>query len=307
MVSKGVDQIAERAQQLGVPLISLARRAGAYQDYVFQAGLTQQVQANEIVGYAIEKLGAQRFAIVYPNDKLGLDASQSFWDAIESKGGKVVGIETYTPQETDFRKIVDKLSGLFYTDARQRELDLLAQEREANHIKKRTRKTEQYFTLKPTVDFDAVLILDDPKIAGQIIPTFAYRDIDHVTFLGTSTWNSPDFLSRIQTYGEHAHFVDAYFGGSTSPLVRKFSNEYKSTYGQDPSSLEALAYDAGLILKNILTSSSHSLTRIEVRDYLKTLHEFQGVTGKMTNKNGQIFRNLTVIKVKNGRFLEAKQ
>ncbi len=305
MLSKGVDQISQRAQELGVPLISLSRRAGPTQDYVFQAGLTQQLQAYEIARYAIQKLGAKKFALISPNEKYGLEMGQNFWDAVESMGGKVVGSESYNPGETDFRQVIDKLSGLYYTEARQREINLLAQEREANHITKKTRKTEQFFQLIPLVDYDAVFIPDEPKGAGQILPTFAYRDVDHVKFLGTSSWDSPDFISRGQAYAEQATFVDAYFSESKSPTVRNFTERFKSTFAQDPTSFEALAYDAGSLLRFILTSSSENLSRSELRDKLKKVQNYQGVTGKMTFKNGQFFRDLQALTVRSGKVVEA--
>jgi ABC-type branched-subunit amino acid transport system substrate-binding protein len=307
MLSKGVDQVSQRAQELGVPLISLSRRAGAQLDYVFQAGLTQQLQTYEIARYAVQNLSLRRFALLYPNDKFGSEISQSFWDAIEALGGKIVGAESYRPEETDFRQTVDKLSGLYYPEARQRELDLLSQEREANHIKKRTRKTEQFFNLRPIVDYDAVFIPDDPKVAGQILPTFAYRDVENIKFLGTSTWNSPDFLSRVQNYAEHAIFADAFFAESNSVTTRRFFDKYKASFNQEPTSLEAMAYDAGAILQKIVTSTRHPLSRSEIRDQLKGVKEFQGVTGKIFFKDGQFFRDLRIIKVKDGHFVEARQ
>ncbi len=307
MLTKGVDQVAQRAQELGVPLISLARRESTFQDYVFQGGLTQQLQAQQIAQYAFHSLGARRFAMIYPNEKIGLESSQSFWDTIQALGGKIVGAETYNPGETDFRQVVDKLSGLYYGEARSHELELLAQERAANKIIRKTRKNEQFYRLKPIVDYDAVFIPDDPRIAGQILPTFAYRDVENVKFLGTSSWNSSEFLSRAQSYAEHATFVDAFFPHTDLGLAKAFTDEYQSTYAQEPSSLEALAYDAGLILKNIITSSSKNLSRSELRDQLKLIHEFPGVTGKISYRNGQFFRELTVIRVKNGNFLKALQ
>jgi branched-chain amino acid transport system substrate-binding protein len=304
MLTKGIDAVSQRAHELGVPLITLARRAGAPLEYVFPAGLTQQVQAYEIARYAIQRLGAKRFAMIYPNEKLGLEISQSFWDAVESMGGKIVGAEYYNPGETDFRHSIDKLSGLYYTDARQRELDLLSQEREANNIKKKTRKTEKFYQLKPIVDYDAVFIPDEPKVAGQIIPTFAYRDVEHVKFLGVSSWNSPDFLSRVQSYADQATFVDAFFPESESPRVRTFLEKYKKSFNQDATALEAIAYDAGLLVQNVLNSSTSPLSRDDFRDRLKTIHDLQGVTGKLTYKNGQFYRDLTVIKVKDNKFVE---
>lgn len=304
MMSKGIDQISQRAQELGVPLLSIARRASSPKEYVFQAGLTQQLQAYEAARYAIQKLGAKRFAIVFPNDKTGTEMSMSFWDAVESMGGKIVGAESYAPNETDFRHSIDRLAGVFYQEARQRELDLLAQERDANNIKKKTRKTEQFYKLLPIVDFDAVFIPGEPKAAGQILPTFAYRDIDNIKFLGTSAWNSPEFLTRAQNYGENSTFVDAFFP-SPEGQTKVFIDKFKNTYGQEPSAFEAIAYDAGLILRSVLTSASDKASRSDIRDALTRIKDFQGVTGTMSYRDGQFFRNLKAITVKSGRFVLA--
>jgi branched-chain amino acid transport system substrate-binding protein len=304
MLSKGVDQVTQRAQELGVPLISLARKTTPSQDFVFQGGLTQQLQAYEIARHAIQELGLKKLAILYPNDKFGTEMSQYFWDSVESLGGKIVAAESYPPGETDFRKSVDRLSGLFYLDARQRELDLLAEERESNNIKKRTRKTEQFFNLKPIVDYEAVFIPDEPKVAGQILPTFLYRDVDHIKFLGTSSWNSPEFLTRAQNYADKSSFVDAFFADSKKPSIVDFLKKYRSTFGQEPTALEILAYDAALVLKSTLLSPAQFFTRTEIRDRLKAIKDFPGATGQISFKDGQLSKELLVITVKNGQFTE---
>src|SRR5690606_31513428 len=128
LLSKGINQITSRAEVLGVPLITLTQQPGAPGEYAFSAGLTPKLQANEIAKYAIQKLGLKKFAIVYPKDGFGEQYSQSDWDAVESFGGKIVGIESYAPGETDFRQAIDRLAGTYYTQARQRELDDLAKQ-----------------------------------------------------------------------------------------------------------------------------------------------------------------------------------
>ena len=304
LLSKGIDQISQRAQELGVPMISLSRYEGISGDYIFEAGLTLKLQAQEMARYAIETLKMKRFAMVYPRDKIGEETSQHFWNAVESMGGLIVGAESYGPNETDFRQPIDKLSGLFYTEARQRELDDLAKIREAQNIKRRTRRTEQFFALKPLVDYDAVFIPDEPKITGQILPTFAYRDVEHVKFLGTSAWNSPEFLTRAQSNGENSIFLDAFFPDTESPLGKHFIDLYRRTFGQDPSSMEALAYDAGRIVDAALTSGAPTASRAEVRDRLKATHGFSGVTGRINYNDGTFSRNLKILTIKSGKTIE---
>lgn len=298
LLSKGISQVTQRAQELGIPLVSLARSPGFSGDYIFQAGMTLQLQAEEIARFAIDRLRMKKFAILASNDKVGEEASQRFWDAVEKMGGTVVGYESYAPGETDFRAPIDKLVGTHYSEARARELELLAQEREVNNVRKRTRKTEQFFALKPLIDFDAVFVPDEPKVAGQILPTFAYRDIDQVQFLGTSAWNSPQFLERTQGHNSRAYFVDAFYSDSQEPESKEFSERYKLMTGTDPTAMEALAYDAAQIVESTLKTAQPSLTRSDVKERLKQVKGFKGATGKIRYEDGQYARDLRPLGVK---------
>ncbi len=304
LLSKGIDQVTRRAAELGVPLISLARHVGASDNYVVQGGMTLQMQTYEIARYAIQNRGLRRFAILYPKGQVGDESAQYFWDAVESMGGQVVGIEDYATTETDFREVVDKLSGLYYTEARQDELDELARQRQVNQIKKRNRKTEQYYSLPPIVDYDAVFIADDPKISGQILPTFAYRDVDHVQFLGTSAWNSPELISRAEKHAEGALFVDAFFPSSQSERVRKFIDQFKSQFGSEPSGMDALAYDAGLVVLNAIQSAGSSYSRSDLLDKIHDTKKLRGVTGLISFKDGQLMRDLRVLSIQGGQVVE---
>jgi ABC-type branched-subunit amino acid transport system substrate-binding protein len=304
LLSKGIDQVTRRAAELGVPLVSLSRHEGVADNYVVQAGMTLQMQTYEIARYAIQNRGLRRFAILSPKGQVGDESAQYFWDAVESMGGQVVGIESYSPTETDFREVVDKLSGLYYTEARQNELDELARQRQVNQIKKRNRKTEQYFSLPPIVDYDAVFIADDAKISGQILPTFAYRDVEHVQFLGTSTWNSPELASRAEKNAEGALFVDAFFPGSQSERVRNFIDQFKTQFGSDPNGMDAMAYDAALVVLKAMESAGSNYSRADLLDKIRDTKGLRGVTGNISFKDGALVRNLRVLSVQGGQIIE---
>lgn len=306
LLTKGIDQVTQRAQELKVPLISLARQEGTTGDFVIPAGLTLRLQAHELARNAIEKQGLKRFAILSPRDKVGEDFAQHFWDAVESLGGEITGFETYNPGETDFRQAVDKLAGLYYTEARGRELEELARLREENQIKKRTRKTEQYFNLKPIVDFDAVFVPDEPKIAGQVLPTFSYRDVNGMTFLGPSAWNSAEFVSRVQSVTEKALFVDAFLPESAAPSARRFTEGYRAQFSQDPTIIDALAYDAARILDQALVLAGPDRKRPDVLERIQEIRNFPGATGMISFKDGFLYRDLKVLTVKAGQIVETQ-
>jgi branched-chain amino acid transport system substrate-binding protein len=313
LLSKGIDAVSQRAQELGVPLISLARStpasfgafANASGNSFFQGGVTLQQQAEQIANYAVNKLKLTRFAEVYPKDKVGVESGSQFWDAIETLGGQMRGAESYTPDETDFRQVIDKLSGLYYTEARDNELQELAKIRATNKIKKHTRKTEQYFSLRPVVDYQAVFIPEEPKVTGQILPTFAYRDVDHVKFLGTAAWNSPELYQRAQSYADGVLFTDAFYPDSLSLMSRKFVENYKTNFNGAPTTMEATAYDAALVLQHALNDGG-APDRDELRSRLQKIKDFPGATGKITIDKGLFSRDLKVLTFAHGKVTEAE-
>ncbi len=304
LLSKGIDQITQRAHELGVPMVTLTRYPGIPSEYVFPAGLTIRSQAYQAAKFAVDRMGMKKLAIAFPRDKAGEESMHHFWDAVESEGGSIVGAESYNPGETDFRSTVDKLSGLAYPDSRQRELDELEKKRTELKITKRNRKTEQYFALKPLVDYEGVFIPEEPKTAGQLMPTFAYRDVDKVKFIGTASWNTPDLYTRARNAVENAYFVDAFDPSSTDSRVRQFVEAFRANYAVEPNSLDALAYDAGLLMREAVPASS-DLSRNDVRDRLKKIRGFSGVTGKISYEGGEMGRELSVFTFRGGKIVRA--
>ncbi len=311
MASRGLEALAQRAQSLGLPLLSLARKSLALSgmeptslNYTFQMGLTPEIQTYALAKHTIEDLGIKRFGVIYPESKEGLALANYFWDALEQLGGKITAIEGYPPGETDFRETIDKLSSVYYPGARQRELEAMAHDRANHQIARRTKKNDAFFQLPPIVDFEAIFFAGDAKEAGQMIPTCAYRDIDHIRFLGPATWNSPDFLTRIQNYGEGATFVDALFHDSQQTKTQDFISQYQDSFHQEPGSLEAIAFDAAQILKSLLLKRTHAISRATLRDTLRLLHDFPGLTGSYFIKDGKLFRKLSIIEVKSGKLVE---
>jgi ABC-type branched-subunit amino acid transport system substrate-binding protein len=310
LLSKGIDQVTQRAQELGVPLVTLTRYPGVPGEFVLPAGLTLQAQATALAHHSVQKLGLKSFAVLYPRDKTGQESTGYFWDAVEEADGRVTGAEAYNPGETDFKQPVDRLSGLYYTEARARELEALAKERELNKIKKRTRKTEQYFSLKPVVDYQAVFIPEEPRVAGQILPMFAYRDVEKVLFLGTSAWNSQEFVTRAGPSAESSVFVDAWTPEDETPVAQAFLRDFRAAYGAEPSALDAIAYDAGKLVAHALPGGpagpvENSGARAQVKDSLRSTRSLSGATGRITVVDGQVSRELKFLTVRAGKIVRA--
>src|SRR5437660_134498 len=77
---------AARAQQLGIPLVSLSRAEGltALGDYVFRDMPTSSAQARAVAEYAQRKLNVKGFGILHPDSPYGDEMSRYFWDALDA-------------------------------------------------------------------------------------------------------------------------------------------------------------------------------------------------------------------------------
>lgn len=302
MTGKGLTEVSNRAQDLGVPLISLTRYEAPKNSVVVQAGITIRMQAQEAARLAMDRLKAKRFAILYPKDPAGIETMNAFWDAVIDEGGVIAGVEAYESGETDFRAAIDRLAGTYYKEARQKELDEMEKVREELQIKKRTRKTESYFALKPIVDFDAVFIADGPQASGQIIPTFAFRDIDQMRFVGTSLWNSQDLLRRITNEGNRIFFPDVLTAQAIPESYARFAATYRETFGEDPTMLEAIAYDAARATSLVVRTLSSSATRGDVLEGLRSLRQFPGALGPLSYGENGFQRTFRLVTIQKGQF-----
>ena len=306
LLSKGIESLSQRAQELGVPMLTLSQQSGIVGDYIFRATVSPKQQVTEIANYAVRELGFKKFAIIYPQGHFGQEYADTFWDNVESLGGEITEVESYSSKETDFREAVDRCVGLYYKDSRGRELGELAKSRKEKNITKKTRKTEDYFDLTPIIDFDAIFIPDEAKIVGQIIPTFQYRDVNKTPFLGISTWNSSALLQRLPARSAPAYFVDVLSLDSPPAEFKAFSDKYQQSFNSKPGVLEATAYDAASLVRSFFKSDSAQVSRSDLKDLLMQVKDYPGVTGHLNYDSGEFFRPLRTYSAEKGQITEVR-
>jgi TolA-binding protein len=113
---------ARESQKRSIPIITLTQKAGIVEigDYVFRNFLTPEMQIEAIVPFAIEKLGIQRFAILYPDENYGHTFMKMFRDRVMNYGAEITGIESYHPDQTDFAGPISKLANIKLKDWRSK-------------------------------------------------------------------------------------------------------------------------------------------------------------------------------------------
>ncbi|WP_374076461.1 ABC transporter substrate-binding protein [Bdellovibrio bacteriovorus] len=305
LLSKTAPAVAAKSDELGVPTVALSQRSGLTEigPTVFRNSLTSGMQVRALVRTAMEDLGMKKFAVLYPNDPYGVEFTNIFWDEVLARGGQITAVQTYSTKETDFRLVVQRLVGTYFGEARQDEFAIRLKELQHADKKRSVRQSNLENVLPPITDFDAIFIPDSVKAMGQISAMLSYNDVRNVKLLGTNLWNTKDVARRAGNFANSLLFVD-----SISPTTHgksRFVNEYKSLYNEEPSLIEIQAYDAGLILRQLIASGASS--REELTQRLTELKRFPGSLGAVSmNAEREIERPVAPLTVEKGEVIPLK-
>jgi len=282
------EAVAHESQKRKIPIITMTQKAGIAEigDYVFRNFLTPEMQVNAIVSFAIERLGIERFAILYPDENYGDTFMKLFRDEVLGYGAEITGIESYQSEETDFSEPISKLAKVDLKDRR-------SNRRHGRH------KKDTVF-----VDFDAVFIPDSPEKVGLIAPQFAFYDIGDVLLLGTNLWHSDQLINEAGKYVQYAIMADGFLENTTNEKINNFIMAFKHRYGEIPGVIEAFAYDTAMIA--LQTASNPGVnSRNDLKEELKNLRDYDGVTGATSfRKNGDAEKRLYVLQIDGNQFVE---
>ncbi len=332
---------AMEAQSRGIPIILFTQKESVTQigEFVFRNFMTPQMQTMSMAAFAINQMNLRRFAILYPDENYGNTYMNLFWDAVVDLGGKIVGVESYDPLDTDFASPVKKLVGLYYNipDALKIEFefrpvadietDPLAWVDTGlfDYIPDEIRQVpELYFwgipkalgplsdgaskgrnredELEPIVDFDALFIPDAAKKAGLIIPQLAYYDIEDVVLIGTNLWHSKHLINMSSDYIQNAILTDGFFVASNRSEIKLFTNNFKTIYDENPGFIQAVAYDSTCLLLRALMNPRIRF-KSHLKDELLSLVEFQGVTGSTSfDYKGDAIKMPFILQIRGGKF-----
>ncbi|MCP4579610.1 MAG: ABC transporter substrate-binding protein [Deltaproteobacteria bacterium] len=273
--SKTAAPVAKRAQELGVPIITLTQKEGITEegDMVFRNFLTPSREVKRILAPSIIDMGIKRFAILYPDNSYGRFFMNLFWDRIEEIGGTITAVESYQPDKTDFADQVKKMTGVYYPKPAsliEKTIEMRSPEEEECRIY--PDKPE------PFIDFDAVFIPDNYQRVAMIAPQLPYHDVQDVLLMGTSLWQSPQLIETARNYIQGAIFPSGFFEGSGKPEVRTFITDYKTNFDSAPGMLAAVGYDTIRLMQQIMGGEAVN-TRKDIRNELFCIQEFKGVTG----------------------------
>ncbi len=301
-----IEKAGIEAQKLKIPLIALTQKTDfpLLGDYLFANFITPRMQVQTLGAYLFQELGVKKVAILYPDEKYGKIYMELFWDIVDQYSGEIVGVESYDGKKTDFKDPIQKLTGEYYSvpDILKPEpIEFESIQFLPFDILKNLKEKEEG---KIEIDFEALFIPDSPSIVNMILPQLAYNDAKDMYLVGTNLWHHKSLLKDAKGYNKKAVISDGFFNKSQNPAVIEFTDKFESMFDIKPKFLEAISYDTASMLLTF-AMDEYINSREELKDSLQGRRIFEGVTGNtIFDENGIAHRQLFLITVKNGKFVE---
>lgn len=277
--------VGEVAQGLGVPLISFTQSgdATAAGEYLFGGFLSMQAQVDALVAHAMDGRGLRSFAILHPRNAYGDAARDLFVSAVSQRGGSVVRIVPYDPNDKDLRD----------------EARLLGQ--------KRGPRPEKGKADPPNIDFEAIFLPDSFRRSTLVASALAYEEFpvggfrpnfggDGILLLGLNGWNNPSVVEEGAEYMRGAVFVDAFHPSKASAAVNAFISSYQGTFNKEPGLIDAVAYDTARLVAAAVQAGGTD--REEIRAQLGRVKLSSAVTGaEGFGEDREVRRQMLILRI----------
>ncbi|GMU02881.1 ABC transporter substrate-binding protein [Corallococcus caeni] len=204
--------MADKAQAGKVPMItptSTSPEVTKKGDYIFRVCFIDPFQGLVMAKFARENLKLNKVAVLTDNKSaFSVGLADVFNQKFKEFGGTIVGNESYSKGDTDFRAQLTSIKNM---------------------------KPEAVFV--PGYYTDVGIIARQAREVGLRVP-----------LLGGDGWDSDKLYELGGSALEGSYFSNHYSPDNPDPVVQNFLKKYKAAYGSVPDSVAVLAYDAGRLL-----------------------------------------------------------
>lgn len=236
---------------------------GKVRPYVFRACFIDPFQGKVMADFATKTVKAKTAAIYVDNSS---DYSKGLADVFEASftqaGGQIVAKEGFLQKDTDFKATLTKLKA-----SNPDVIFIPAYYEEVGKIVKQAREL---------------------GITAPLLGTDGWDDSKLVDIAGAAPLNN-------------GYFSNHYSSQDKDPNIVKFVEAYKKEYGQEPSALAALGYDAGLMIIDAIKRAG-SAEPEKIREALEQTKNLQVSTGILTlDASHNPVKSAVVIEMKDGK------
>jgi branched-chain amino acid transport system substrate-binding protein len=203
--------MAEKAQAAKVPMItptSTSPEVTKKGDYIFRVCFIDPFQGLVMAKFARENLKLTKVAMLRDNKSaFSMGLADVFAEKFKAFGGQIVGDESYSKGDTDFRAQLTAIKQL---------------------------KPEAVFV--PGYYTDVGIIARQAREVGLRVP-----------LLGGDGWDSDKLYELGGSALEGSYFSNHYSPDNPDPVLQQFLTKYKQRFGSVPDSVGVLAYDAARV------------------------------------------------------------
>ncbi|HET7544564.1 MAG TPA: ABC transporter substrate-binding protein [Polyangiaceae bacterium] len=253
------------AQRRKIPMISPTStnpKVTEVGDYIFRVCFIDPFQGKVMATFARNNLKFDKVAILKDvKNDYSIGLADAFQKAFTALGGTIVVEQSYSQGDTDFSAQVTAIRG---TPAQ------------------------------------AVFVPGYYSEVGTIART-AERLGLKVPLLGGDGWDSPDLFKIGGDAINGSYFSDHFAPDVATQKSQAFVSNFQKKYGQAPTGLGALGYEAALVLIDAIKRAGKD-DPTAIRDAIAATKDFEGVTGKITidaQRNPQ--KSAVVLKVDGGK------
>jgi ABC-type branched-subunit amino acid transport system substrate-binding protein len=241
---------APKAESLGVPFLALAPDETRHGPLSFKLVRPRTEDARAMARTALRS-GARTVAVLAPESAYGRSMAQAFVEAAKGAGARVVADLRYAEASTSFIQPVKTLWSLqpdaLFVPATAAQLSLIA-----------------------------------PQLVGSHLTYMPGDKVPHVARLyATADGLNSGFLQSTAKYLQRAVLAPVFYSGAASGRVTDFVSRYEAAYpGEEPSSLDALAFDAVRAVRVGIERSGDAQSRQAIGAAIARVDE-TGVTGRL--------------------------
>jgi branched-chain amino acid transport system substrate-binding protein len=252
------------AQRRKVPMVSPSStnpKVTEVGDYIFRVCFLDPFQGKVMAVFARNNLKLDKVAILKDvKNDYSIGLADAFRAAFTAAGGNIALEQSYSQGDTDFSAQLTAIKGS---------------------------------------QAQAIFVPGYYSEVGAIART-AQRLGLKIPMLGGDGWDAPDLLKIAGDALNGSYFSNHFAPDVASPKAQKFVADFKAQYGDEPSGLGALGYDAAGVLVDALRRAGTAGPAL--RDALAQTRDFDGVSGKISidaGRNAQ--KSAVVIKIENGK------
>ncbi len=252
------------AQRNKIPMVSPSStnpKVTEVGDYIFRVCFIDPFQGKVMANFARDTLKLDEVAILKDvKNDYSIGLSEAFKTAFVAKGGKISVEQSYSAGDTDF--------------------------------------SAQITAIKAT-KAQALYVPGYYAEVGAIART-ARRLGVKVPLMGGDGWDAPDLFKIGGDALEGSYFSNHFAPDLPTPIASRFIGAFKKKFGQEPTGLGALGYDAAIVLFDAMKRAGGA-EPAKVRDALAKTKDVEGVTGKISidaNRNPE--KSAVVLKITGG-------